>query len=277
MVGLRRAAACVAFLGLTIGGVQAADLLSDNPLSLKDGPGGFWVVTIGGYGGAEPEFPGSKSDAFAFRPIIDIHRAGEREWLTLPNNSFSVTLYQTGNFRAGVAGDYLLDRNHRDDSSALTGLRDINYTLELGGFAEYYPAPFLRTRVELLQGVTGAEGLAANLMADFIYRPDARWQFTAGPRLQFVNTQYESTFFSINQAESIGSGLAVYHANGGLNSAGIDATARYNVNERLSLRAFAEWDRLVGDAANSPIVIVRGSENQFEFGIGAAYSFNYAR
>jgi MipA family protein len=274
MLGLRRTAALMALTVVSVGAVRAADIWTDSPASYKDPVGSCWVVTLGGYGVAVPEFPGSKSYAFAFRPIIDIHEAGAKEWLGLPEDAFSVTLYQTGNFRMGLAGDYLLDRNHSDDS-VLKGLRDINYTLELGGFAEYYPAPFIRTRIELLQGVTGAEGFVANLMADYIYRPTPQWTFTAGPRLQFANTQFESTFFSINSAEAITSGLPAYHASGGLNSAGVDATARYNVNERLSVRAFADFERLVGDGANSPLVKFRGSDDQFEFGIGASYTFRY--
>jgi MipA family protein len=276
MLGLRKTATFMAFMGLSVGGAHGADMWSDSQASYKDTPGNYWVVTVGGYGAAEPEFPGSKSYTFAFRPIIDIHRAGEKEWLSLPDDAFSIALYQTSNFRIGVAGDYLLNRNHSDDS-ALRGLRDINYTLELGAFAEYYPTPFLRTRIEVLQGVTGADGLLANLSADYIYRPDYRWQFTVGPRLQFANTQYESTFFSISSAEAITSGLAPYHASGGINSVGVDATARYNVNERFSLRAFADFERLVGDGANSPLVKLRGSEDQFEVGIGASYTFHYSQ
>ncbi|MGO9172985.1 MAG: MipA/OmpV family protein [Rhodomicrobium sp.] len=276
MLRSKTAASIFAFLSLTMGTAQGADILDGTALSFKDTPGSYWIVTLGGYAGAQPEYPGAKTSAFAFRPIIDIRQEGSKEWLTLPNDAFSLTLYQAANFRIGAAGDYLLNRDHRNDS-ALRGLNDINYTGELGGFAEYYPAPFLRTRLELLQGISGADGLAANLMADFIYAPDPRWLFTAGPRLQFVNTQYESTFFSVTSGEALASGLSTYHASGGLNSAGIDATARYNVSDRLSLRAFAEWDRLVGDAADSPIVKVRGSEDQFQFGIGAAYKFTYGR
>jgi MipA family protein len=273
MIRMRQAAACVAFLGLSLPFAQAADLMGGYPVSTKDGVGGYWVVTLGGYVATEPRFPGSKDNTVTFRPIVDVHRAGDRDWINLPNDASNLTLVEGANWRAGVAGDYLNDRNHE---SALRGLHDINYTLELGGFAEYYPAPFLRTRIELLQGVTGAEGLAANLSADAIFRPDPQWLFTVGPRLKVVNTQYQSTFFSVNGVESLASGLPAYHASGGLNSAGVDATARYYVNERLSVRAFAEWNRLVGDAADSPIVRLRGSENQWQAGIGASYTFNYA-
>ncbi len=270
---LRQAAACFAFLGLSASVAQAGELWGD-PIFFNNGLGGNWVVTLGGYGAVEPAFPGANSSTGTGRLILDIHRGGAREWLTLPNDAAGLTLYEAGNFRAGAAADYLTNRQRGEDLVALYGLRNIDYTLELGGFAEYYPAPFLRTRVELLQGVTGADGFAANLMADFIYRPSPQWLFTVGPRLIFVNTQYMSTFFSVNEVEHILSGLPVYNATGGLYSAGVDATVRYNVTECFSIRAFAEWNRLTGDAADSPLVRLRGSEDQFQVGIGAAYKFD---
>ncbi len=279
MLAPKSLAFVVAFLGLSIGCAHGADLSDGTGLSMKDTPGNYWVVTLGAYGMVEPEFLGSKDYTFSGRPIIDIHAAGAREWLTLPNDAFSLTLYQTGNFRVGAAGDYLNDRTHYDDPKATRGLNDIDYTLEAGAFAEYYPVPFLRTRAELLQGITGADGLAANLMADYIYSPDPRWMLTVGPRLQIVNEQYQSAFFSVSAAEAANSGtppLTQFHASGGLNSAGVDATARYNLTECFSIRAFGEWDRLLGDAADSPIVKQRGSADQIEVGLGAAYKFNYA-
>jgi len=273
---LRQAAACFAFLGLSVGAAQAGGLLGDNPVSLKDGPGGgYWVVTIGGYGAMEPSFPGSKDYSGTGRLIFDVYRAGDREWLTLPNDAASITLYEAGNFRAGVAADYIMSRTQNDGGAAV-GLHDVNYTIEVGGFAEFYPVPFVRTRVELLQGVTGADGFNANLMADFIYKPGPQWLFTVGPRLNFVDGQYNSAFFSISPIDHVLTGLPEYHASGGFYSAGVDATVRYQLTERISLRAFAEWDRLMGDAANSPLVQLRGSEDQFQVGVGAAYKFNFA-
>jgi outer membrane protein len=282
MVGLRRAAACIAFLGLSVGAAQATGLWGDNPVSLKDGPGGsYWVVTVGGYGAAEPAFPGAKSYMGTGRLIFDFYRAGDREWLTLPNDAASFTLYEAGNFRAGVAGDFLPGR-FQNSGDAVHGLHDVDYTVEVGGFLEFYPVPFVRTRAELLQGVTGAEGFTANLMADFIYRPDPQWLLTVGPRLKFVDDQYNAAFFSISPLDSFRSSfsglpfLRPFTAAGGLYSAGVDATVRYNLTERVSLRAFAEWNRLQGDAADNPLVQLRGTEDQWQVGVGAAYKFNFA-
>ena len=276
MAVLKKVAGIVAFLELSVGCAYGADLSGGAAPSYKDATGNYWVVTLGGYGVYENAFPGSKDYIFSGRPIIDIHQAGAREWLTLPNDAFSLTLYQTDNFRVGAAGDYLNHRQQSDDRSALQGLHNIDYTFEAGAFAEYYPIPFLRTRVEVLQGITGADGFEANLMADFIYRPAPEWLFTAGPRVQFVNDKYASSFYSISATEAPVAGLKAYSAAGGLNSAGVDATARYYFSEKFSVRGFAEWDRLLGDAADSPLVKQKGSADQLQVGIGAAYRFNYA-
>jgi len=264
-------ASIAVFLSLSTSGARGSDFDIASPFA----PGSTWIVTLGGFGGAESSFPGADALAFSFRPIVDIYRAGDRTWLTLPTDAFSFTLYSTGDFRFGAAEDYILNRSQHGDS-ALHGLPNINYTWETGAFAEYYPVPFLRTRIELLQGVSGADGAAANLMADYIMLPDPAFLFTVGPRVYLVNTQYQSAFFSISRADSGPSGLPAYHASGGLNSAGIDATVRYTLNEQLSFRAFFEWDRLVDDAAESPIVKLRGSVDQYQLGLGAAYRFTFS-
>ena len=281
MGALKKAAACFAFLGLTVGSAQAGGLFGDNPVSFKDGPGGSaWVVTLGGYGAAEPAFPGAKDYQGTGRLIFDVYRAGDKEWLTLPNDAAAITLWEVGNFRAGFAAD-LISGRYQNDGHAVQGLHDIDYTAEVGGFVEFYPVPMIRTRAELLQGVTGAEGFAANVMADFIWRPTPQWLLTFGPRLKFVDDSYNDAFFSISALDSYRSGLyglerlPVYSAKGGLYSGGLDFTVRYNVTEAISIRAFGEWNRLTGDAANNPLVQMRGSEDQFQVGLGAAYKFNF--
>ena len=100
MLVSNRVAGVIAFLGLSVGTAYGADLSSGPAASYKDAPGSYWVVTVGGYGVYEPAYPGAKDSIFSGRPIIDVHQAGAREWLALPNDAFSLTLYQTDNFRA---------------------------------------------------------------------------------------------------------------------------------------------------------------------------------
>jgi MipA family protein len=265
---------CVASgIALSCGTGFAADLAADYGGSLKDAPASGWVVTLGGYGVAQPNFPGSKDYDFVFQPYGEVHRAGESGGLSLPNDAFGITLYSAGPFRFGAAGNYNWGRHFSDDRSALVGMHKIDSTVELGGFAEYWFSPAFRTRVELLQGVNGDQGFVANFMADFVYRPTPVWQFTIGPRFVAADSQYTSQYYSVTTVEAPLSGLPAYSAGGGLNSVGVEATAKYDLTPRWALRGFLSYNKLVDDAADSPLVTTRGSEDQVRVGFGASYSF----
>ena len=134
-----RLIAAAAALGLSADGAYAADIMGGSADFYKDTPGNYWVITLGGYAGAMPDYQGSKGYACTFRPAFDIHQAGQMEWITLPTDAFGLTLYNTANFRIGAAGDWLQNRNSKDDST-LNGLHSINYTVEAGRFRRILPS-----------------------------------------------------------------------------------------------------------------------------------------
>jgi outer membrane protein len=51
----------------------------------------------------------------------------------------------------------------------------------------------------------------------------------------------------------------------------------YQLNKRWGLFGFARWERLVGQAARSPIVRQLGSRNQLSGGVGLNYTFTVHR
>ena len=51
----------------------------------------------------------------------------------------------------------------------------------------------------------------------------------------------------------------------------------YQFNDRFGLFGYARYERLVGDAAKSPIVRELGSRNQLSGGLGLSYTFNIKR
>lgn len=238
--------------------------------------GTAWVVTVGGYAVMEPDYEGSDDYELGFRPIFSIRRAGSREWLSLPDDNGGFAFYETQNLRMGLSGNYVRERDS-SDNRALRGLDDVDFTIEAGLFVEYWPVESFRTRVEVRQGIGGHEGLVADFSADAVWRPSERWMFTAGPRVKVVSDNYSDSYFSIDGGESLRSGLPVYEAEGGLHSAGATASATYHWSPQVDLKLFAEYDRLLGDAADSPIVEDLGSDDQFTVGVGASYRFEISR
>ena len=231
-----------------------------------------WIVSLGAQGRLIPTYPGSGSYMLQPYPLIDIHRAGNNAKFSAPRDGLSVSLFEIGRFRAGVAGLLRTPRRESNDND-LVGLGNVDWTVELGGFAEFWPRDWLRVRGELRQGIGGHHGLVADLTADAVVPLSPQWTFSAGPRLSLATDEALDPYFSITPAQSAASGLPVYTASGGVYSYGAGAQLRYQFAPRWSTIFYAEYQRLADGAANSPLVVQRGSPDQLMIGLGASYDF----
>jgi outer membrane protein len=256
-------------LPLTIDKAAGADL-SDNGGAVPS----VYIVELGGYGVFEPTFEGSSRYQMGFKPIFDFYKVGDRVWLSFPNDAFTFDLYETANFHTGVAGDISLQSRHHDNDIDLRlGRSDVN--LRAGAFAEYYPIDAVRTRIEVLQAVSGSDGLVATLSADYIWRPDAAWTLTLGPRLAFVDDAYASNYFSTRAGLSDSN--VRFKAAGGFHAAGAELTGNYDWTSKISTKFYMDYSRLAGDAADSPRVDLRGSADQYAIGLGLSYKLSIQR
>lgn len=157
-------------------------------------------------------------------------------------------------------------------SDALLGLGDIDAAVELGGFVEKQAGPW-RGRVEVRRGFGGHEGVVAD--GSLVYQlRSGRTILSGGPRATLASSDYINTYFGINAAQSQRSGLASYRAAGGLVSYGIGATVVRPLGRRSALTLFTGWDRLGGEAGQSPLVRERGQRSQFSLGVGYGYRFS---
>ena len=80
------------------------------------------------------------------------------------------------------------------------------------------------------------------------------------------------TYFGVTPAESARSGLAAYNPAGGIKGAGLEVSGRYELTQQWALVGSAYYERLIGDAAASPVVKV-GNENQITAKLGLSYKF----
>lgn len=232
-----------------------------------------WTVTIGVEGRMLPDFDGSNRYEFLPFPLFDLRRAGTPPTFHSPRDGFGFGIVDTGRFRIGPAFKVRLGRNDSDDDR-LQGLGDVDWTLEAGVFADFWPTEWLRTRVEVRQGIGGHHGIVSDLTADVVVPVTPRLTLSGGPRTTLETAAATSPYFSITPEQSVASGLPVYNAGGGFYSYGAGVQARYQWSPQWETHVFLEYQRLVGDAANSPIVTVIGSRDQFQVGLGVSYSFD---
>ena len=217
--------------------------------------------------GAAPEYMGS-GDTGAF--IAPTFTFGSLKWggvdvgngvRGIPDNQLSLN----GAFR-------LLDERTSETSSELAGLEGIDFALELGLGLKYQQINWMAFG-EVRKGLTGHSGVAGTLGADWIVRPNNRLRITAGPRVNFGNDDFANTYFGVSAEEAAASSFAEYNATGGALSAGLAVTGTYYIDDKWSLEGIVSYEKLMGDAADSPITL-NGSEDQWRIGLGVSCVFN---
>jgi outer membrane scaffolding protein for murein synthesis (MipA/OmpV family) len=220
-----------------------------------------------------PKFPGSED--VSLRPMIDVSRAkGTEEFdFEAPDESFGFAVLKSGNLVLGPAIS-LEGSRKADDVGA--SLPKVGFTVEVGAFAQYAISESFRLRSEVRRGIGGHGGWVGNIGADFVKRDGDKWLFSVGPRVTLSSRKYQQAYFGVSPSASLSSGLPAYQADGGLTAVGVASGYLRQISPRWGVSTYAKYDRLVGDAAKSPIVRQLGSRNQLHGGIGLTYTFGKA-
>lgn len=161
------------------------------------------------------------------------------------------------------------------DTTDLTGTNKINWAVELGLGGGFRTEHF-RAFAELRQGFNGHTGQVGQLGVDAIIYPAEKWELLIGPRAEFASGGYMDTYFGVSATEAAASGgrLTQYDPGAGFKSVGLEARVSYDLNDDVRLHLQGGYDRLIGDAADSPIAKI-GSEDQFNIGLGVTYRFAF--
>lgn len=217
-----------------------------------------------------PSYPGA--DGVSLRPLIDYSRADEGEPFTFEaaDESFGFALLRSGGFSAGPS---LGIEGKREATEVGTLLPEVDFSLEIGGFVQQEFSDTMRVRAEVRQGVTGHEGLISILSADYVMRKGLTQEIAFGPRVTIADDSYQDAYFSVRPEDASAAGLPAFDAGGGIQAVGATLGYIRQFSPRWGIYAYAKYDRLVGDAADSPIVREYGSRDQISGGVALTYSF----
>ena len=235
---------------------------------------GEWRLIVGASAFYAPEYVGDDDLALTIVPLISLGKAGPEARFTSRNDNISFSLYDNGPLRLGPTGKVVFQRDE-GDSDDLDGIEEVPWGAEIGAFAEYYPTDWLRIRGELRQGIHSHYGLVGDVDVDAFYDVTSAVRVSGGPRLSFASADYFDTYYGVSTSESAASGLEEYEPGSGFQSAGVGGAINWKATDRITASVFGEYARLVGPAADSPLVTERGSENQFTVGVSTTYRFNF--
>lgn len=231
-------------------------------------------VRIGLGAQARPDFLGSDRTEWAPLWDVAIARGSAPFKFEAPDDSFDIKLYAKHGFAFGPVANIASGRKRSDAGARVDKL---GTTIELGMFAQYQLTDSIRLRSELRQGIGGHQGLVASLGADQVWRDGDRYVLSIGPRVLVSDGRYQRAWFGVDDSSAATSGLPQYRPSGGVHAIGLASGGSFQLSARWGLFGFGRFDRLVGDAAKSPIVRELGSKNQFSAGGGLTYAFTIKR
>lgn len=250
--------------------LQLAALLLAVPAFAQTEPGGSIRTRV--YLGPQlsPASPGASD--LSVGPFIDVSRArqGDIFEFEAPDERFGFPLLRAGGFEFGPALGF---EGKRKASDIGVPLHEVGFSFEIGAFVQTYLTDDVRVRVEARKAVSGHRGWVGEVSADYIIREGDDWLFSVGPRVTLADSKYHRAWFGITPADSAASGLAIYTPGGGIDRIGVTTGYLRQLTPQWGIAAYARYDRLVGDAANSPYTRNAGSRSQPSAGLALSYTF----
>lgn len=245
-------------------------LTAVSPAAAQEEPGEPWRyrVTLGPQ--VYPGYPGS--DSHDIGPFVNVDRTrGDAPFeFEAPDEGVGFALLRSGPFSIGPAVSW---EGARTGASVGADLPKVRFSLEPGAFVALDLGKGFRLRGELRKGVTGHKGWIGLAGADWVLRDGDRWLVSLGPRVTWGDNRYQDAWFGVDAATSASSGLSVFDPDGGIHAVGATASFLRELGPDWGLAAYAKYDRLLGDAADSPIVAIHGTRDQLSGGLALSYTW----
>ena len=185
-----------------------------------------------------------------------------------PFNGVGYVFEPAGNLIYGVRANIDTGRSVED---ALPGFEKIKARLNPGVFANYNVNEQLTLKSALRTGLgDGGDGSLLNLGATYKLYNANFVSVNLNASVKFGSSSYMQSYFGVSPAQSTASGLAAYRPAAGLAMAQVGLTGGFPISREIYIISSLSMQRLMGDAANSPIVKKKTQPAAF---VGAVYSF----
>lgn len=233
-------------------------------------------LQAGGMAMVAPKYEGAKDYEVIGVPFIAPAGLGETGFVQFRGpEDLRFRLLQQYGFEAGPLAGWRFEREE-DDARRLRGLGDIDGGVVVGGYVAYRAGAFLPF-VSYHHQVSGDD--TGGVMRFGIEAKAPIWSavsVTATLGSSWADDDYMDAYFSISGAQSARSaaGLGVYDADAGIKDVYVGLSTDVPLTSDWTLKLSGRYARLVGDAADSPIV---ESEDQFYAGVGLTYRFSLSR
>lgn len=158
-----------------------------------------------------------------------------------------------------------------DAFEPLRGLDPVDRGIEAGMRVGWRTGP-VRIYGAARKAIRGHEGVTGEVGLSLTARPTEDWTLTSAIEAQYGDRTFMEAYFGVSPEEAMNSGYAEHAVGGGIKAHALTLEARYRVTDDWSVLGRMQAKRLVGDAADSPVVRDR---DQVWVGLGVVRSFNF--
>lgn len=269
---------------LTLLSTPALAQQAEAPLPDPETAADNWTVAIGG--AWIPDYVGS--DDYRLIPAAAIRGKIGPVAITSRATYLYADLFERPaegiDIDAGPIAGARLNRTGKIKDDFVDLLPERDTAIEVGGFAGVSlhdltnPYDTLAFRLDVLRDVGNAhESTVFSPNVEFSTPLSRTTYVSASLGAEFVSDRFADYYFSISPADSLASGLPAFDADGGMKSwkAGllVNQSVTGDLTGGISVFGTANYSRLLGDFADSPIVAERGSRHQWLLATGLAYTW----
>lgn len=248
--------------------LRNVDSLDDTPGIEAPAKPEVWDLRLGLLGAVHPDYAGSDDYDTSLAPYF---RINWKDTIVFSGRSLRARVFNRHGFSLGPVARLRGGRDEGDNDD-LRGLGDDDNALEVGGFLRYRTGPY-RLRLTAVHDVAGGHNGAVVEMGAGMQVPFERPWFLLMGKATWADQDYTSSYFGITPGQAAGSGLRPFAASAGIRDVGFSISSRLPLWRGLSLVAVLNYERLLGDAADSPLTARLGSPNQLSASTGFIYRF----
>ena len=226
-----------------------------------------WSILVGALGNYKPTYEGSDDYELKGFPLIDI--TFRDTFFLNAAKGLGAYVWDRNDCKLGLAIGYTFGRDE-DESNDLRGLGDIDGGAVANVLFEWTIGDVaLNARYE--EQITGQDtGFQVHLGLGYDLHIAEKVILKPSIRTTYASSDYMEEYFGVSPSQSTRSGMSAYDAASGFKSLGFHIMATYKLDQHWGIQAGAGYDRLVGEAADSPVV---KDENQYRVSIGLSYKF----
>lgn len=226
-----------------------------------------------------PDYVGSDDSKLGAMPAFR-YEFGDNRNIELIGNFLSANLINDDVIHFGPALRYRMGRDNDVEDDVVKLLPEIDDTLEAGAtlsgtwIMDGDPRNRFSAGIDALWDTGDThEGFTGTVFARYWTPVSQSVDLGISGNLQYGDENFTNTYFGVTPAGSAASGLPVYNADAGLTSFSIQPMVAFHLTQNWHIGAGVRYQKLMGDASDSPIVDGRGSTSQVIGGLGVIYTW----